>query len=87
MHWAVADTGVGIARGDLARLFQPFTQLDDGLTRRHGGAGLGLYIAQRLAGLLGGRVEAVSTPKVGSVFTLVVPPVAPQAAARPTGHE
>lgn len=73
LRFAVTDTGVGIATGDLPRLFRPFSQLDDTLTRRHGGTGLGLYIAGRLARLLGGRIEVQSTPKVGSVFTLVVP--------------
>ena len=82
---AVADTGIGIAAGDLGRLFQPFTQLDMGLTRRHGGTGLGLYIAQRLAQLLGGRIAVVSTPQVGSLFTLELPvaPPAERAAERP----
>jgi signal transduction histidine kinase len=73
LRWTVADTGIGIAKRDIARLFQPFTQLDAGLTRRHGGTGLGLYIAQRLARLLGGRIEVTSTVLVGSVFTLVLP--------------
>jgi signal transduction histidine kinase len=70
---AVRDTGVGIAEADLPRLFHPFTQLDKGLTRRYGGTGLGLYISQRLARLLGGRIDVVSTPDVGSTFTLTLP--------------
>jgi hypothetical protein len=54
-------------------LFKPFAQLDAGLTRRHGGTGLGLYISRGLAQLLGGRIEVVSEPKKGSIFTLVLP--------------
>lgn len=70
---AVKDTGMGIARTDMQRLFRPFTQLDSGLTRRHGGTGLGLYLSQRFAALLGGRVEVESAPESGSTFTLVLP--------------
>jgi len=70
---AVSDTGVGIAEGDLPRVFMPFTQLDGSSTRTQGGMGLGLSIAQRLAGALGGDVRAVSEVGAGSTFTLRVP--------------
>jgi signal transduction histidine kinase len=76
--FAVSDTGVGIAEVDLGRLFQPFTQLDTGLTRRYGGTGLGLYISRRLAELLGGHVEVFSVPGRGSTFTLVLPARPPE---------
>ena len=71
--FAVIDTGLGIADGDLPRLFQAFAQLDTGLTRRFGGTGLGLYISQRLARLLGGRIEVESRLGEGSTFTLRLP--------------
>lgn len=71
----VADTGIGISAGDIPRLFHPFTQLDGGLTRRHGGTGLGLYISQRLAALLRGRIDIRSEPAKGSTFTLRLPRV------------
>ena len=73
VRFAVEDSGIGISEADLARLFQPFTQVDAGLTRRHGGTGLGLYISSRLATLLHGRIDVRSTPGEGSVFSLVIP--------------
>jgi signal transduction histidine kinase len=78
IRFAVRDTGVGIAPADLNRLFQPFTQLDTGLTRRYGGTGLGLYISRGLAELLGGRIEVDSAPGQGSTFALVLPARAPE---------
>ncbi|MBL0938611.1 MAG: GAF domain-containing protein [Gemmatimonadaceae bacterium] len=73
LRLAVKDTGIGIAAGDLSRLFRPFSQLADVNSRRHSGTGLGLYISRRLATMLGGRIEVVSRPGEGSVFTLVLP--------------
>jgi PAS domain S-box-containing protein len=69
----VRDTGIGIAADDLRRLFVPFSQLETGFTRRFSGAGLGLFVSQRLAHLLHGRIEVESTPGKGSAFTLLVP--------------
>jgi signal transduction histidine kinase len=68
----VADTGIGIRAADRARLFQPFTQLESGFTRRFGGTGLGLFVSRRLAELLGGRIDVVSVVGRGSTFTLTV---------------
>ncbi len=73
VRFSVADSGIGISAADLARLFQPFTQVDAGLTRRHGGTGLGLYISNRLAALLHSRIEVQSVPGEGSTFSLIVP--------------
>jgi signal transduction histidine kinase len=72
-YFTVTDTGIGIAQEDVGRLFRPFVQLDAGLTRRHGGTGLGLHIAQRLAALLGGRLEVESQLGKGSTFAMVLP--------------
>jgi signal transduction histidine kinase len=69
----VDDTGIGIPSDELPRLFRPFAQVDTGLTRRHGGTGLGLYISRRLATMLGGHIEVASEPGVGSTFSVVLP--------------
>jgi PAS domain S-box-containing protein len=82
---AVRDTGVGIEAADLNRIFEPFVQINDSLTRP-GGTGLGLSVSQRLAQLLGGELRVYSVPGEGSVFTLQLPLVAPSPAARPVAH-
>jgi signal transduction histidine kinase len=70
---AVADTGVGIADADQARIFEPFSQADPGQTRDGGGTGLGLAISRRLATVLGGRITLDSKRGEGSTFTLIIP--------------
>lgn len=70
---AVEDTGIGIAQGDQARLFEPFTQLDTTLARRHGGTGMGLAFVQRIAALHGGEVTMASAIGSGSTFTVRLP--------------
>lgn len=64
----VRDSGIGIADADVARLFTPFTQVDVSTTRKHGGTGLGLAISRRLAELMGGSVNVVSSLGIGSIF-------------------
>jgi len=70
---SVSDTGPGIAPEDQAKLFRPFVQVDRALSRRHGGAGLGLAIVRRLAALHGGRTGVRSEPGKGSTFFIHVP--------------
>jgi PAS domain S-box-containing protein len=74
--WAsieVEDTGIGIAPENLARVFEPFTQVDDTHTREAGGTGLGLAISRRFARAMGGELSVTSRPGHGSVFTLWLP--------------
>lgn len=71
--FAVRDTGIGIRPEDMARLFQPFEQVDGSRTRRFDGAGLGLAVSRHFAAILGGELVAESTPGQGSTFTLRLP--------------
>jgi signal transduction histidine kinase/DNA-binding response OmpR family regulator len=79
--FAVADTGIGIAREDHARIFEEFTQVLNPLQARVKGTGLGLPLCRRLATLLGGRIELESAPGQGSVFTVTLPVQYPGAPA------
>jgi signal transduction histidine kinase len=73
----VADTGVGIAQEDQARIFEDFIQVDGPIQKRVRGTGLGLPLTRKLARLLGGEVRVESRPGEGSRFSLVVPRVHP----------
>jgi signal transduction histidine kinase/ActR/RegA family two-component response regulator len=73
VEFAVIDTGIGMDRRQLAKLFQPFMQGDNDTHERYGGSGLGLSISRQLADLLGGTIEAESEPGVGSSFRLSIP--------------
>ena len=66
----VADTGPGMTRDQMGRLFAAFDQTADGISARHGGSGLGLSISRELASLMGGRLTARSAPGEGACFTL-----------------
>jgi PAS domain S-box-containing protein len=70
---SVSDTGIGIAKADMRRLFEKFEQADASTTRRFGGSGLGLAICRQLAELMGGRIRARSVIGEGSTFVVSLP--------------
>ncbi|MGB3456948.1 MAG: ATP-binding protein [Litorimonas sp.] len=70
LRLSVSDTGIGIAEGDIGRMFERFSQASSGTTRDYGGTGLGLSICRELAQLMGAHIGAVSQPGVGSCFYL-----------------
>jgi signal transduction histidine kinase len=72
-EFSVADSGSGIRKEDQAKLFQAFSQLDSTSTRHAEGAGLGLYLCQNLANLIGGSLFFTSEFGTGSTFTLALP--------------
>jgi len=76
LRFALIDTGIGIAAVDQVRFFRPFEQVDTAVGERHGGAGLGLSLADRLVLLMGGAIALESAPGRGSTFSfdLVLPP-------------
>ena len=69
----VQDTGIGIKEEDLERIFKPFVQAEGGLTREHGGTGLGLALVRRLLEMQGGSIQVESTPGKGSRFSFSLP--------------
>ena len=99
LHVEVADTGVGIRKEDMARLFRDFEQVDGSYARAYGGTGLGLAICKRIVQGMGGEIGVHSTLGLGSTFWFEVPvevistlavtersdPVIPEAAHPVTG--
>ena len=68
----VRDTGIGIPKDKLERLFKAFSQVDASITRKYGGTGLGLAISEKLIGLMGGAISVMSEPNKGSVFSFTI---------------
>ncbi len=75
--FSVRDTGIGMTREQLSKLFQRFQQADESTTRKFGGTGLGLSIVKVFAGMLGGGVTVESEPGAGTTFTVRLPSVLP----------
>jgi PAS domain S-box-containing protein len=72
LKFDIIDTGIGMNRRQLDRLFQPFSQGDQTVNREFGGTGLGLAISQRLATMLGGNIVVKSEKNKGSTFTVTI---------------
>jgi signal transduction histidine kinase/CheY-like chemotaxis protein/CHASE3 domain sensor protein len=83
---AVTDSGIGIAKADLDRLFTEFQQLDAGYGRQQEGTGLGLALTKRFAELHGGEVKVRSVPGEGSTFVLRLPVAAAKLVPPPVGE-
>jgi signal transduction histidine kinase/CheY-like chemotaxis protein len=83
LHFAVADTGIGIAAEKLQAIFEPFSQADSSMTRKYGGTGLGLAICARLVDMMQGRIWAESVPGRGSTFHVTVPLPVQSSAGQP----
>ncbi|MHC1789848.1 PAS domain S-box protein [Solidesulfovibrio sp.] len=73
LHFAVADTGPGVAPELLARIFDPFTRSDGAAAGQYGGTGLGLGISKRLVELMGGAIAIDSVPGRGATFSFTLP--------------
>lgn len=88
LTFTFTDTGIGLSPTEVKRLFKPFTQANEGVARRYGGAGLGLVFVRRIARAMGGDLTVTSKPGKGSTFTLtaLVEPAGDAASAETGGR-
>ncbi len=83
LTFAVTDSGIGLTPGEIKKLFRPFAQASEAVSRRYGGTGLGLTLVKRLARTMGGDLKVSSAPRRGSTFRLdVVVRLAPADSSR-----
>ena len=87
LEFKVIDSGIGMNDTQLARIFEPFVQADNSVTRRFGGTGLGLSISLKIVEALGGNLTAESTIGHGSVFTGVIEPALGDTSLKMISHE
>jgi signal transduction histidine kinase len=73
IRFGVTDTGIGVSKENLDKIFEPFRQVDNATSRRAEGTGLGLPISQRLVQLHGGRIWVESKIGQGSAFYFTIP--------------
>jgi signal transduction histidine kinase/DNA-binding NarL/FixJ family response regulator len=73
LFFSIRDTGIGMDDTALSRLFHPFGQADESITRKYGGTGLGLIISRELVQAMGGDIEVDSAPGAGSCFSFSLP--------------
>jgi CheY-like chemotaxis protein/nitrogen-specific signal transduction histidine kinase len=82
LHFAVSDSGIGLTKAEIAKLFRPFAQANSDVPLRFGGTGLGLTLVKRLAKAMGGDLAVTSKKGEGSTFTLTVSVVAKPGAGK-----